>query len=582
MQKIFKLKYWWLLLIIAFTGIVYLTSFFSYRIDLTAEKRFSLSNSTKQLLKSIDTPITIKVFLTGDMPTDYKKLSIATKDLLSEFKNIAGNNVKVVFEKPAEGVTDDTDKMVIYDSLARMGVVFDRTEVVSSSKDKQTNQLVVPSALIIYKNYRPLAIDLRSSRKVFKDYNVLNDNPVEDVEATRNAAEALLEFKFASAIDKLTRKYIPTVAYCIGNGEPVDFKINDLGQSLRNEYRLGVFDLKKTYPDATAIDALMIVKPSKPFTDEDKLKIDQYVMHGGKVIWFVDKLYAELDSLMRSNADFVAFDRNLNIDDILFQYGVRINGDLLQDLNCSKIPLVYGNNPDGSPKMQRIPWPYYPFLTSPTDNPISKNLDRVLPLFPSSIDTIKVAGIRKTVLLATDTNSRTISTPAMVSLNSVKDENDFRTFNKSFVPVALLLEGKFKSMFTNRLSQVVLDSVQKTSGKPFVSVAEKDGKQIVVSDADIVTNAVSSTEGPLAMGLIPFENYRFANREFFLNSIDYLVSNNQLFESRNKDFKLRLLDKQKVTEQKTTWQFINIVLPVLIIILFGFVMQMVRKRKYAS
>jgi len=582
MQKIFQLKYWWLLLLLAFVSIVYLVSFFSYRIDLTAEKRFSLSASTKQLLKSIDTPITIKVFLTGDMPSDYKKLSIATKDLLNEFKNIAGNNIKVVFEKPAEGVTDDTAKMIIYDSLAQLGVVFDRTEVVSSSKDKQTNQLITPSALVYYKNYRPLAIDLRSSRKVFKNYNVLNDNPVEDIEATRNAAEALLEFKFASVIDKITRKYIPTVAYCIGNGEPIDLSINDLGENLRNEYRLGVFNLKKSYPDPTAIDALMIVKPTKPFTEEDKLKIDQYVMHGGKVIWFVDKLYAELDSLMRSNADFVAFDRNLNIDDILFQYGVRINGDLLQDLNCSKIPLIYGNNPDGSPKMQRIPWPYYPFLTSPSDNPISKNLDRVLPLFPSSIDTIKTPGISKTILLSTDTNSRTMVTPAMVSLNSVKDENDFRSFSKSFVPVAVLLEGKFKSLFANRLTQNVLDSIQKNSGKAFLASGEKEGKQIVVSDADIVTNAISKTNGPLPMGMIPFENYRFANREFFLNSIDYLVSNNKIFESRNKEFKLRLLDKQKVAEQKTTWQIINIVLPILLILGFGFIMQIIRKKRYAS
>ena len=582
MQKIFQLKYWWLLLLLAFVSIVYLVSFFSYRVDLTAEKRFSLSASTKQLLKGIDTPITIKVFLTGDMPSDYKKLSIATKDLLNEFKNIAGNNINVVFENPTEGILNDTAKNIIYDSLANMGVVFENTEVVSYSKNKQTNQLVIPSALVFYKNLPPIAINLHSSRKIFKEYNVLSDNPVEDVEATRNSAEALLEFKFASTIDKLTRSYIPKVAYCIGNGEPVDLKINDLGQCLRTEYRLGVIDLKKDFPDASVIDALIIVKPTQTFTDEDKLKIDQYVMHGGKIIWFVDKLYAELDSLLRSKADFVAFDRNLNIDDILFQYGVRINGDLLQDLNCSKIPMKVGLNPDGSPKFQRIPWPYYPFLTSPSDNPISKNLDRVLPFFPSSIDTIKVAGIRKTILLATDTNSQTLTTPAMVSLYSVKEEEDFRRFNKSNVPVAVLLEGKFKSLYSNRLTQNIKDSIQKNSGYPFINEAEIDSKQIVVSDADIVTNTVSHTQGPLPMGLIPLEDYRFANREFLLNSIAYLVSNNQLFESRNKDFKLRLLDKQKVAEQKTTWQIINIVVPILLILGFGFIMQIIRKKRYAS
>ena len=249
MQKLFRLKYWWLLFIIAFIAVVYATSFFSYRIDLTAEKRFSLSSSTKQLLKGLDSTITIKVFLTGDMPSDYKKLSIATKDLLSEFKSIAGNNIKVVFENPTEGITDDTDKNIIYDSLARLGVTFENTEVVSSSKDKHTNQLVIPSALVYYNNHPPIAINLHSSRKVFKEFNILNDNPVEDVEATRNAAEALLEFKFANTIDKLTRKYIPTVAYCIGNGEAIHIKVYDLVQSLRTDYHLGVIDLKKDILD---------------------------------------------------------------------------------------------------------------------------------------------------------------------------------------------------------------------------------------------------------------------------------------------------------------------------------------------
>jgi len=325
----------------------------------------------------------------------------------------------------------------------------------------------------------------------------------------------------------------------------------------------------------------LIVKPTIPFTDEDKLKIDQYVMHGGKVIWFVDKLFAELDSLMRSQADFIAFDRNLNLDDILFRYGVRINGDLLQDLNCSKIPIVTGQNTDGSPRMQRLPWPYYPFLSSPNNNPVTKNLDRVLPIFPSSIDTVRAYGIQKTVLLASDTNSRILNSPAMVSLNSVADDPNFQTFNKSHVPVAVLLEGKFTSLFANRLTKPVQDSVTRSSGEPFAASGQKDTKQIVVSDADIVTNSVSPTTGALPMGELPLENYRFANREFFLNSLDYLVNTSGIFELRNKDFTLRLLDKKKVEEQKTTWQFINIAAPVLLIILFGVGYQWNRKRKFA-
>ncbi len=583
MQKLWQHTYGVWGLTGLFVALIYLSTLFSWRADLTAEKRYSLTPATKTLLKEVDSVITIRVFLTGDLPADYKKLSLATKDLLDEFKSLSGNLVRVSFEKPGADITNDTAKVMLYDSLARLGVVFEQSEVVSSEKEKQTNQLIIPSALVSYRQgQKPVAVDLRSSRKVYKQYNVVTDNnPREDVEATRNAAEALLEYKFSNAIDKLTRKYVPTIAYAVGNGEPVDLTVNDLGESLRNEYRLAVFDLKQGYPDAGLIDALLIVKPVLPFTDEDKLKLDQYVMNGGHIIWFIDKLHAELDSLMRSQAQYTAFDRGLDLDDILFKYGVRINPDLVQDLNCSKIPIVIGKNADGSPKMQRIPWPYYPFLSAHNDNPISKNLDRVLPIFPSSIDTVKAAGIRKTILLTTDSNSRRMASPAIVSINSVRDNEDLATFQLNYLPIAVLLEGKFHSLYANRIGKEIMDSVQRATGKPFLSAAVKEGKQIVVSDADIVTNAVSNTAGPLSMGLLPLENYRFANREFFLNSIDYLVSNNNLFESRNKDFVLRLLDKKKVAEQKTNWQLINIVLPIAVVIIVGIIFQWRRKKKYS-
>ncbi|MEN9298323.1 MAG: gliding motility-associated transporter substrate-binding protein GldG [Bacteroidota bacterium] len=580
MQKILLHKYGWITLLIVFITVVYLSAGITFRADLTADKRYSLTNATKQLLSNVDTVIEIDVFLTGNLPADYKKLSVATKELLEDFSSLSGNLVRVKFEKPGEDISNDTAKAILYDSLARLGVVFERTEVTNT--DESTSQLIIPSALVKYGNRKPIAIDLRSSRRVFKQYNVVNDvEPLEDKEATRNAAEALLEYKFANAIDKLTREYIPTIAYLVGNGEPIDMKINDLGESLRNDYRLAVFDLKQGYPDPALIDALVIVKPTSVFTEEDKLKLDQYVMNGGKIIWFIDKLHAELDSLMRSQAEYTAYDRGLDIDDLLFKYGVRINGDLLQDLNCSKIPIVVGRNPDGSPNMQRVPWPYYPFLSSKTDNPVSKNLDRVLPIFPSSIDTVKSPGIQKTILLASDTNSRSISSPALVTINSVKSEEDLFSFNRSYVPVAVLLEGKFQSLFANRASSNLMDSVQRTTGRPFQRTAVKEGKQIVVSDADIVTNAISNTTGPLPMGELPFEGYRFANREFFLNCIDYLVSNNGLFESRNKTIVLRLLDKEKIASQKTTWQFINIVTPLFVLAIAGGMIQWRRKKKYS-
>jgi gliding-associated putative ABC transporter substrate-binding component GldG len=574
----------WLVLLVVLISVIYASTLLRYQIDLTAEKRFSLNQSTKKLLANIDSTVNVTVFLTGDLPADYKKLSIATNDLLSEFRDISHNNIRFHFEKPGENL-NDSDKISLYDSLQKLGVVFEQNNNISSANEKATQQLIIPSAIVQYANYRPVAVDLRSSRTVFKNYNVVNDEPQEDKEATLNSAEALLEYKFANAIDKLTRKNIPTIAYCLGNGEAGPQNVNDLIQSLRNDYRLAIFDLKQSYPDPSIINTLLIVKPTKPFTDEDKLKIDQYVMHGGKIIWCIDKLYAELDSLMRSQADFVAYDRNLNLDDILFRYGVRINGNLLQDLNCSKIPLITGYNADGSPKMQRFPWPYYPFLSSPNDNIVSKNLDRVLSIFPSSIDTVKAPGIKKTILLSSDTSSRLLSSPAIVSLNKIMDDistQNFNSYNEHYVPVAVLLEGKFNSLYANRLTQNIKDSVSKALGKPFAASNSANTKQVVMSDADIVTNEVSETTGALPMGELPYENYRFANREFFLNCIDYLTSTSGIFESRNKDFTLRLLDKKKVADQKLNWQLINIVIPIAIIILFGLIYQWKRKNNFGT
>ena len=584
MNKILQHKYWWVAVIFLFIAVTYVSSFLHYRFDLTTDKRFTLSAPTKNLISNLDSDINITVFLTGNLPADYKKLSLATSDLLNELRDISNNKISFHFEEPGKDL-DDTDKEVLYDSLAHLGVVFERNTSAQASQNKSSGQFVIPSALVYYKNQKPFAIDLRSSREVFKNFNVFSDNAEDkvDKEATRNAAEALLEYKFANAIDKLTRKYIPAIAYAVGNGEPVDLTVNDLGESLRNDYRLGVFDLKKAYPDPNQVDALLIVKPTIPFTEQDKLKIDQYIMHGGKVIWCIDKLYAELDSLMRSQADFIAFDRNLNLNDILFKYGVRINSDLLQDLNCSKIPIITGYNPDNSPQFQRFPWPYYPFLSSINSNPISKNLDRVLSIFPSSIDTVQALGINKTILLASDTNSRKISSPALVSLKTIDLSNeDFQTFNKSYIPVAVLLEGKFKSLYANRLTQQLQDSVASASGKAFAAICNVATKQIVVSDADIVTNAVSHTSGPLPMGELEFENYRFANREFFLNSVDYLTSTTGIFEARNKDFVLRLLDRKKVDSERTQWQLINIVAPIILVILFGIFFQRYRKQKYTA
>ncbi len=566
-DTLLKKKFWWLWLIVLFIAITYLISLAHYRLDLTKEKRYSLSNSTKTLLKNLDGKVEVEVFLTGDLSAGFKKLSIASEELLNEFKEYGTTNFQYRFTRPGAGLADSL-RYQIYDSLARLGIKPFNNQVTSKQGAETTERWIFPAAIVRYNDSMQIPIDLMSGKSGA------------DEETTLNHSEALLEFKFADAINKLTRKQVPVVAYAAGNGEPLNPTVRDLFETMRTNYRFGVIDVNIGRLDADTIAALMIVKPSKPFTEIEKLKIDQYIMHGGNVIWFIDKLYAEMDSLLRVQTEFIAFDKNLNLDDQLFKYGIRINNDLLQDLKSAKQPLVVGQL-GGQPQIERLPFPYYPLVSSPSTNPIAKNLDDVITIFPSSIDTVKSPGIQKTVLLASDTNSRVISSPAMVSLQSVKTEDDLRTFTRSYVPVAVLLEGKFTSLYANRFTDDLRDSLQLFSAQPFASAGIKPGKQIIVSDADVVTNVVTQSQGPLPMGMQQYENYQFANKDFLLNALDYMVNNNGLLETRSKDFTLRLLDKQKITEQKTIWQSINIGIPILLVLLFGWLYQLKRKRDFA-
>jgi ABC-2 type transport system permease protein len=321
------------------------------------------------------------------------------------------------------------------------------------------------------------------------------------------------------------------------------------------------------------------VKPTSKFTDGQKLKLDQYVMHGGKLFWMVDRLYAEMDSLVRSQNEFIAFDRGLDIDDILFRYGVRINPDLVQDLNCDGYPAVIGNQ-GGKPQMQVLPFNYFPLLSNYTGHPIAKNLDYVVSQFPQSMDTVGAAGIRKTILLASSEASRILSTPAKVSFQELATAANKDRFNQRNIPVAVLLEGKFNSLYTNRLGIAMRDSLNAIN-MPF-SAQSPDNKMIVVSDGDIALNAVTRNEGPLPMGMNPFTKYKYANGEFIMNAVEYLVDNSGILETRAKDLTLRLLDKKKLEDERSKWQIINIALPLLLVILFGAVYQFIRRRKYQA
>jgi len=565
MNKILASKGWWLFLLIVLLGINYLASVVHTRVDLTQEKRYTLSPATKKLVKGLHDKVSITVLLTGDMPAGFKKLSNSTKEMLQEFKELGGSNIQFKFEKAGEGLSD-TAKQHFQLHLDSLGLKPTNIKVKAKAGEAQEERLVYPGALVQYKD-REVAIDLLQGQDMTGGIQSLNN------------AEALLEYKLARSIQKVTADTVPAIGYLVGNGEPLNYNVYDLIEhTLRQEYRFGFVPIDSVPVIPHVFDALVIVKPTQPFSNKQKLKIDQYIMHGGKVIWLIDRLYAEMDSLMRSHSDFVAFDRNLNLDDQLFKYGVRINGDLVQDLQCDKIPLVVGNY-SNQPQMQLVAWPYFPTLSSYSGHPIAKNLDNVLSIFPNSIDTIK-NNIKKTVLLSTSESSRIISTPAIVTLNSVKTEDDLKTFTQSFIPIAVLLEGRFTSLYTNRLSTGELDTLAGLYKQPFRAAPEKDNKMIVVSDADIVANVVTQNEGPLPMGYNQFTHNQYANKDFFLNCVQYLTDSTGILETRGKDFTLRLLDTKKTEEDRSQWQLMNIALPVSLVLLFGAVFQGIRKRKY--
>ncbi|MGZ5133916.1 MAG: gliding motility-associated ABC transporter substrate-binding protein GldG [Flavitalea sp.] len=565
MNKLAASKYWWIFILIALIALNYLASIIHFRLDLTQEKRYTLSQPTKKLLKGLTDPVSITVFLTGDMPAGFKKLSKSTEELLQEFKELGKANIIFQFRKPGDGL-DDTARTNFIIHLDSLGLSPTNVRVQAKAGEAQEERLVYPGALIWYQG-RETAIDLLKGQSAYGGSNSLNN------------AEALLEYKFASAIQKITTDSVPLIGYLTGNGEPLTYNVFDLIEhTLKPNYRFDFLPIDKVNVIPLEYNAIVIVKPTEKFSDPQKLKIDQYVMHGGKVIWLIDNLYAEMDSLRRNQSDFIAFDRGLNLDDQLFRYGVRINKDLVQDLQGEKLPQVVGSY-GGQPQIELVTWPYFPLLIPNDGHPISKNLDNVLSIFPNSIDTIRTTDVRKTILLSTSENSRTLSTPAIVSLNSVKTEEDMKTFNRNNIPVAVLLEGKFRSLYANRISASLADTLSKSYNQPF-QAASSENKMIVISDADLVVNAVIPNEGPKPMGYNQYTQRTYANKDFFVNCIEYLVNPSGILETRSKDFALRLLDPKKVEEGRTKWQLLNRAIPVILIVLFGFIYQALRRKKY--
>jgi gliding-associated putative ABC transporter substrate-binding component GldG len=583
-NKIFASKFWWLLLLAGLFVLNFLASFVHARFDLTKEKRYTLSKATKNLVAGLDDKVQIDVFLKGEFPAKFRKLTNRVKEFLQMLKESNSSQIQFKFISPND-IIPNSNNRTYADTLISMGAT--PINLKAQVKTGESSSFAFPYAVISYKENEELVTLFSAPQFIGGD----NETP----EQVINKAEALMEFQFAKAIDKLSNDKRPLIVYATGNGEPTDFRVVQLEQALTKDYRFGPFDISSS-PVPVGADVLMIVKPTQQFSENEKLKIDQFVMGGGKLLCFIDNLIAEQDSLS-IKPEIIAYDRNLNLTDLFFKYGLRIKTDLVMDLQCDVLPFVIGGS-EGNPQMEFLKWNYYPVLLS-ANKKLGKNLGYVSARFANSIDTIQVNGIRKEPLLITSPNSRIISTPALISLNENKNTPEDIKFNKNAIPVAMLLEGRFTSLFKNKISKSELDSL--AAYKLSFKEVSSDNKIIVVADGDIVFNDFippsepNQPPEPIQMGwnkytyteyLKKSELSKFfipvANKEFLLNCVELLVNNPAISETRNKDIVLRLLDSKKVAAQKSTWQFINIGLPVLLIILFGWIYQQIRKRKYAA
>ena len=560
-----KLKNKWINLIIVITALIILNVVGQYafhRFDFTADKRFTLSEKTKTLLQENEKPVIITVFLAGELPPAFKRLQAAVSDILSDYKAYAKADVKVVFVDPIAGL-NQTDQDTVINNLYGRGI--EATNLSVKTESGLTQKLVFPMAM------------MESDGKEFPIKLFQNLDTRGNYEDNINRAIENLEYIFTSSLKKVLSGDNPRIGFSESNGELSDLQLADAIHTLSNSYLVGRIDLNSI--DKAGLDKLkmlIIAKPRKPFTETEKYKINYFVMNGGRVLWSIDQVNAELDSL-RGKGGQMAVNNNLNLDDMLFMYGARINYNIIADpANSAEIPVSTGVV-GGQNQMQLLPWIYYPVLLPDTAESVVKKLDGVKSEFPSTVDTIGVKGVKKSYLLNTSPYNKVYNVPKLFSLQMVSEQLDPRSFQSKPQHVGLMLEGQFPSVFAGRPLPASITqpyTLQSTS---------KPAKMIVIGDGDIFKNQVSAQNGtPFPLGFDRYSQRTFGNKALLLNIVDYFTDNDNLIALRNKEVKIRLLDKAKIKLEKTKWQFINVVAPLLLLIFFAIFQHYYRKYKYAK
>ena len=542
-----------------------LANTFYTHLDLTEEKRFTLTRPTREMLKGLKDRIYIQVLLEGEFPAGFKRLQTATREMLDDFRSVSGY-VDYQFEDPGKGTLEEVNDR--RKALADQGIIPVNLRV--AEQGQRSQQLIYPVAVVHYANRR-IPVKLLE-----------NESPTLNPEVVINNSVTLLEYKLANAIKKILTPQRPSILFTNGHGELDDAQTADLERGLNQFYNTDRIALDSVVQLKPADCALLVVaKPRRGFSERDKFKIDQYVMQGGRVLWLLDRLNADLDS-MRHASRFVPTDYPLNLEDMLFKYGARIQPDLILDLECSKIPLATGQM-GNAPQMELFPWYYHPTVLPDGNHPIVKNLDRVELRFCSSIDTIRTKTVvKKTRLLTSSRYSRLQFSPIDLNFDILKYDPDPAKFDKGMQTVGLLLEGIFPSNYENRVSQEMLAGLQQL-GMSFKAESTPT-RMLVISDGDVAANFVrdAAKKEWLPLGYNRFENATYANKELMLNAIEYLIDPSGVIEARTKEVKLRLLDTVKARKEATLWRSVNIVTPLVFLGIFGWFFNWRRKRRYAK
>ena len=519
------------------------------RIDLTSDKRYTLASVTKEVINKIDKQLLIKVYLEGDFPSEFKRLQIETRQFLEE---LSANNslIKIQFIRP------DNQR----EKLIKAGMI--PSQLTVKEDGILSNAIIFPWAEISYKN---------KTSKV----SLLTNGTSQSQEDQLEKAIESLEFSFSNAIYKLQEEKEKKIAVLTGNGELSDIQLYSFLSEVTKKHRLAKFTLDsvKTNPEKSLIDLqqfdlAIIAKPTQPFTENEKLVLDQYIINGGKTLWMIENVQADTDSLY-NNGSMLAYPRDLNLTDFFFSYGLRVNATLLQDLYAAKIPLATGNIGD-KPQFQNLNWFYHPLVSGNPNHAISKNIAPVRLRFANQIDTLQNS-LKKTPLLVSSMLTKKVGTPAIVELNSIAKEPKEEEYSSGFQITGLLTEGLFNSMYTDRVKPFSILNFRKKS---------LYNKMVVISDGDIGRNQLQKGK-PFDLAKDKWTGEQFGNKEFLLNAIDYLLDDNGLIELRNKNIQINLLDKKKAYQEKTYWQFVNIILPLMVLLTFGLVFQYLRKRKYS-